>query len=287
MKSIKFLFVACLSLLGFSSCSSDQSAPIDVLVISGQTANGHCWEVMAQSLEDLYGSCDTFNADIMLMCEEGDAFNPDFAAYDVVVMTISVAKWSDEIKARFEEYVSSGGGVVAVHEGASPFPEWEEYNRMMGINGWAGRNEKNGPYYYWLDGEFVTDDTPGVAGAHGSRVPFEINVRNQEHPIMKNLPTVWTQYDDELYGKLRGYAENMEVLATAFSQAESGGSGREEPVMMTIRYGEGRIFHTVLGHTETNFTKAVDNEGYKVTLLRASEWVATGVVEKTAALNFQ
>ncbi len=285
MKKLKRLLFSAIAILALSSCSCGDE-PIKVLVISGQTANGHNWEVMAESLESIYGGCEVFDADISLMSIEGDAFNPNFAAYDVVVMTISNAVWSDEIKARFEEYVTGGGGVVAVHEGASAFPEWDEYNRMMGINGWAGRDERVGPYYYWLDGEFVTDDTPGRAGTHGSRVPFDINVRSAEHPIMRGLPAVWTQYDDELYGLLRGHAENMEVLCTAFSQAETGGSGREEPVMMTINYGKGRIFHTVLGHTQENFTTAHDNIGFQLTLLRGSEWAATGDVERTSTLLF-
>ncbi len=284
MKNIKLLFVALVALFGASSCSS---RPIDVLVISGQTANGHNWEMMVSSLEKIYGGCESFNTEFLLMCEQGEEFNPTFSDYDVVVMTISMAEWSDEIKSRFEEYVSSGGGVVAVHEGASPFPEWREYNRMMGINGWAGRNESNGPYYYWSDGEFIKDYSPGIAGKHGKRVPFDINVRSENHPIMEGLPTVWTHYDDELYGLLRGEGENMEVLATAFSQAETGGSGREEPVMMVIDYGKGRIFHTVLGHTQKEFSKAMDdNLGFQVTLLRGTEWAATGKVKSTSTLTF-
>ncbi len=283
MKNLKLSLLSIIALLGFISCA-DQ--PLKVLVISGQTGNGHSWEVMSKSLEGIYGGCDVFDAEIMLMSELGDDFNPNFSEYDVVVMTVSLAVWSDEIKSRFEEYVSSGGGVVAVHEGASAFPEWDAYNRMMGINGWAGRHENMGPYYYWLDGQFITDDTPGIAGKHGSRVPFDINVRNENHPIMRGLPTVWTQYDEELYGLLRGHAENMEVLCTAFSTAETGGSGREEPVMMTINYGKGRIFHTVLGHTQEETCRAHENPSFPVTLLRATEWVATGDVKRTAELTF-
>ncbi len=283
MDKLRVLLLALVVVVGLSSCGE---RPLNVLVVSGQTGNGHDWEVMSTSLEQIYGGCDVFKADIMLMCELGEEFNPDFSAYDVVVMAISCAVWSDELKARFEEYVTSGGGVVAVHEGASAFPEWNAYNRMMGINGWAGRNENMGPYYYWKDGEFVFDDTPGRAGMHGRRVPFDINVRHEEHPIMRGLPRVWRQYDEELYGLLRGHAVNMEVLATAFSEKESGGSGREEPVLMTIDYGKGRIFHTVLGHTQEGFYKAHENPSFPVTLLRGTEWAARAEVRRTSDLVF-
>ncbi len=258
---------------------------IDVMVISGQTGNGHNYEVMAQSLTEIYGSCDTFNMELTLMSQEGVTFDPHFDDYDVVVLTISNAKWSDNIKRRFESYVASGGGVVIIHEANNAFPEWGEYNRIIGLGGWGGRDEKHGDYYYWLDGKMVRDSSPGRGGAHGRRVPFDINIRNPKHPIVKGLPLSWRHYDDELYGLLRGPAENMEILATAYSDKSSKGTGREEPVLMTITYGKGRIFHTVLGHTQKDFTKAVDNKGYQVTLLRGTEWAATGKVKKTAKLT--
>ena len=53
---------------------------------------------------------------------------------------------------------------------------------------------------------------------------------------------------DELYDRLRGPAKNVQVLATAFSAVETRGTGEHEPILMAIRYGEGRIFHTTLGH---------------------------------------
>ena len=52
---------------------------------------------------------------------------------------------------------------------------------------------------------------------------------------------------DELYDSLRGPAEGMHVLATTYSAPEKGGTGRNEPMLMTVEYGKGRVFHTVLG----------------------------------------
>ena len=53
---------------------------------------------------------------------------------------------------------------------------------------------------------------------------------------------------DELYDKLCGPARELTVLATAHSEPNNKGSGEEEPMLMTIRYGKGRVFHTTLGH---------------------------------------
>ena len=54
---------------------------------------------------------------------------------------------------------------------------------------------------------------------------------------------------EELYDRLRGPAKNMTVLATAFAE---GGSERHEPVLITISYGKGRVFHTVMSHSHTS-----------------------------------
>ena len=52
---------------------------------------------------------------------------------------------------------------------------------------------------------------------------------------------------DELYDSLRGPAEDMHILATAYSAPKYDGTGRHEPMLMTLEYGNGRVFHTVLG----------------------------------------
>jgi type 1 glutamine amidotransferase len=73
---------------------------------------------------------------------------------------------------------------------------------------------------------------------------------------------------------LPGPAKNIRVLATAFADPEKNGSGRDEPMLMALRYGQGRVFHTTLGHIDYSMHCV----GFRTTLLRGSEWVATGEV---------
>ena len=64
--------------------------------------------------------------------------------------------------------MKEGGGMVSIHAANNAFPKWKEYNLMTGLGGWGGRNEKDGPYVYWKDGEIVRDNAPGRGGGAGA-----------------------------------------------------------------------------------------------------------------------
>jgi uncharacterized protein len=144
---------------------------------------------------------------------------------------------------------------------------------MTGIGGWRGRDERAGPYWYYRDGRLVSDDSPGIGGTHGRRIPYVVTMRAQ-HPITSGLPPSWTHAADELYAHLRGPGKNMTVLATAFSDPANQGSGREEPQLLVVQYGKGRVFHTTLGHDLV----ALSSLDFVVTFQRGVEWAATGAV---------
>ena len=87
---------------------------------------------------------------------------------------------------------------------------------------------------------------------------------------------------DELYDRLRGPAENLHVLATAYSDPATRGAGFHEPMLMTISYGKGRVFHTTLGHA----LEAIQCVGFITTLQRGAEWAATGKVTQKVPSDF-
>lgn len=266
-----------------------QAKTINVMLLSGQTDKYHNWEVTSAHLNAILDQEKRFSTHEVHIPAAGKAFDefvPDFANYDVVVLNLNLAEWNNKAKAAFETYVKRGGGIVVVHEANNAFPNWKEYNRITGLGGWAGRSEKDGPYYYWKDGDFVKDNSPGPGGAHGDRVPYVVNIRDTEHTITNGLPMKWLHQNDELYGNLRGPAENIQVLATAFSDKRSGGTGKEEPVLFTITYGKGRIFQTVMGHTSVDFSDSMQDVGFQVTFLRGVEWAATGKVRQKLPKEF-
>ena len=79
--------------------------------------------------------------------------------------------------------------------------------------------------------------------------------------------------DDELYHNLR-MMPGIRVLAVAFDAKEMRGTGKDEPIIWTVSYGKGRVFHTALGHD----TKAIAQPGFGVSFTRGAEWAARGAV---------
>ncbi|MFK7934162.1 MAG: ThuA domain-containing protein [Saprospiraceae bacterium] len=212
-------------------------------------------------------------------------FSPNFANYDVVISNFGwkAAPWSACTQKVFETYVKMGGGFVSVHAADNSFPEWEAYNQMIGIGGWGGRDEKNGPYVYYNEADkLVVDSTQGNAGAHGERHQFQVRLRDSNHPITAGMPQTWWTGVDECYAKLRGPAQDMTVLATAKDLSKKAPTDRHEPILMVIDYGKGRVFHTTLGHD----TDAFENVGFITSLLRGVEWAATGKVTQTIPTDF-
>ena len=110
---------------------------------------------------------------------------------------------------------------------------------MIGVGGWRGRTEQAGPYWFFRDGKLASDPSPGRAGSHGRRMPFQVTVRDTTHPIMQRPAAVWMHQGDELYARLRGPGKNMTVLATAFSDPANNGSGRDEPQLMVAQLRQG------------------------------------------------
>lgn len=265
------------------ACAPTPAAQYRALLIDGQ--NNHNWQETTPHIKKALEASGLFTVDIATSPPQGEDlsnFKPDFASYDVVVSNYNGESWPAATKSAFEAYVREGGGFVSVHAADNAFPKWKEYNRIIALGGWGGRDENWGPYVRFREGEIIQDESAGRGGSHGDRHEFPVVIRESSHPITRGLPGKWMHAQDELYDRLRGPAEHLTVLATAYSDPSTRGTGEHEPILMTIQYGKGRAFHTTLGHD----VFAMQCAGFITTLQRGAEWAATGEVTQAVPGDF-
>lgn len=152
---------------------------------------------------------------------------------------------SDKGKANLLQFVNSGKGLALSHLASASFPEWNEFRQMVGR--------------YWVMG----------TSGHGPRSIIKATVTPTKNPITKGIADFET--DDELYAKLQGDAK-INVLVTA----NSDWSKQIEPLVFTVNYGKGRIFHETFGHDP----RAIANPMTAQLTVRGCEWAATGKVTR-------
>ena len=289
-KMMLFVFILGLfSGFSFSSLTEPPTArSMKALIVTGQ--NNHDWKTSTPILKQILEDTGLFKVEVATSPSPGgnmDDFNLDFASCKLVVLNYSGDNWSASTQKAFVDYVSSGGGVVVYHSADNSFTQWKEYNEIIGLGGWENRNEKAGPYIYWKDGKIIRDTSPGIGGYHGYQHDFLIINRDTSHAITRGLPQKWMHARDELYSLMRGPGKNMHILSTAYSSPLQNGTGRDEPILFTVSYGKGRIFHTVLGHAGGEIPPPpMECVGFIVTFQRGAEWAATGKVTQKIPGDF-
>ncbi len=257
-------------------------AKIRVVVIDGQ--NNHKWRETTPFLKKALEQGGRFAVDVSSNVKgaekapEGTVpFPPDLSKYDAVVSNYNGAAWPAEFQKDFEHRVRDGKlGFVLFHAANNCFAGWPEFNKMIGL-GW--RDAKFGDRLY-LDGDGKEVRVPKGEGKNTGETnhPYAIVLRDANHPITKGMPKEWMHAKDQLMHNLRGPAENVKVLATAFCPATKA----NEPIVWTVDYGKGRIVHTPMGHD----VFAMSCVGFVTTMQRAVEWSATGNVTVAIPENF-
>ena len=208
------------------------------------------------------------------------AWRPKFSDFDVVLNNYNGQHWSDAMRSDFVDFVQKGGGVVNIHAANNPFSDWPEFNQMIGL-GWRNPNQGTRVVINDEDGKQIKSEPgQGPGAGHGRRHPFVVKTRHTSHPIMKGIPVEWFHGIDELYHGQRGPAANLDILASAFSDPKTGGTGKHEPMIWTTKFGEGRVVTNLLGHLwpgeKHKPLQPYHCVGFQTVLIRSLEWAATG-----------
>ena len=267
------------------SHSADAAEKLKLLIVDGQ--NNHKWQLTTPVLEKFLSETGRFDVSIATSppkkspAEAWEKFDPKFSKYDVVLSNYNGEEWPGGVKTNLEKYVSGGGALVIVHAANNAFPNWPAWNQMIGL-GW--RNNKYGNRVVVNDDgkQVVVPAGEGPGAGHGRQHEFSIRVRDTQHPVTQGMPAEWMHAKDELYHGQRGPGQSMNILATAYSDPNTGGTDAHEPMIWWIPFGKGKVFTTVMGHADYSM-KCV---GFQSVVARGSEWAATGEVTLSVPDNF-
>ena len=287
MKPFRQTFVANLLVLASAMLAAPAFAgegdKIRVLIIDGQ--HNHKWRETTPFLKQQLEKSGRFAVDVSSNLKPKDKpgdiatvpFPPDLTKYQVVISNYNGAAWPADFKKTFEQQVREGKlGLVLFHAANNCFSDWPDFNRMIGM-GW--RNAKFGDRLYFDEAGKAVRVPKGEGDNTGeTNHPYAIVLRDSEHPISKGMPQEWMHAKDQLMHNLRGPAEEVRVLATAFCPKTK----VHEPIIWTVNFGKGRIVQTPMGHD----VFAMRCVGFITTMERSTEWAATGKVTLRVPENF-
>ena len=227
--------------VGVSFCAVAADVPAKrVLLVTGQDYPGHKWQETAPVLaEAIRGDK---RLEVVVTENPKDLASPDLERYDAIVLHFMNWEQPDpgpQARENLKKFVEGGKGLVLVHFACGAFQEWPEFRNL------AGRSYD-----------------PALRG-HDPFGTFRVEMTGEKHPITEGLQAFETT--DELYTCLAG-DRPIKILASARSKVD----GKDYPMAFVFDYGQGRVFHSVLGHD----APALRNPPVAQLFRRATAWAA-------------
>ena len=263
----RILVVFCLALSVLAAGAAhaqEQAHKIRVLVLTGNSDWSHPWQGTAPFMQGILTNTGRF--DVKLEEEVRGITAATLANYDVLVDYYYGPRWGDVTEKAVEEFIRSGKGMVGIH-GITYGP----FFGQAGGSATEPRRLEGEPWGAFEDMLGMTWKLDNIG--HATRHVFAVQWVDQENPISRGLPPTFVA-NDELYHKI-DLKPNAHVLASAYDDPNvKGGTGKVEPVIWTVPYGQGRVVMMVLGHD----LLAMSQPGFMDVFARATEWAATGDV---------
>jgi uncharacterized protein len=210
-----------------------------ILILTGEDYPGHKWKLTSPVLKSVYQGDTRFQVDMIEDLSVVESV--DLSAYDGIVMHFK--NYDPNVPGRkafdnLSRFVKQGGGLVLVHFACGAFQEFKpEFTQLAG-RAWNPKLRGHDP--------------------HGE---FTVNITNTSHPITKGLADFTIR--DELYTCLDG-AVPIKVVASATSKVDK----KVYPMAFVLKLGQGRVFHSVLGHD----VEALQAKGAQDLYRRGTAW---------------
>ena len=212
-----------------------------VLLVTGEDYKGHQWKKTTPALKALLEEDPRITAEVLEDLTELAATKLD----DFQVVVMHFKNYDPMVPGRaaydsLSEYVGNGGGLVLVHFACGAFQEYRGDFETLAGRAWNPKRR-----------------------GHDPRGPFRVEMTQVDHEITRGLKPFETT--DELYTCLDG-----ETKITVLAESTSKVDGKQYPMAFVLRYGKGRVFHSVLGHD----VKAFEAEGVGQLYRRGTLWTA-------------
>src|SRR5882757_287745 len=252
--------------------SAEAADPIRDMILTGNSDYSHPSRPTAHSIREILDNTGRFDVRVE---EEVRGITPaTLATYDVLVDYYYGPRLGEVTEKAIEDFVRGGKGMVAIHG--------TDYGRFFGQAGGNPQEPKRrmeGEPWLAFE-EMVGMDWKIENIGHTRRHAYPVQWTDREHPIAKGLPPVFMA-NDELHHRI-DLKPNAHVIATAWDDPAipggGGGTGKDEPVIWTVPFGQGRVVMTVLGHD----LLAMTQQGFIEAFTRSVEWAASGDVKPPA-----
>ena len=221
-----------------------------VLLLSGGQRHHHGYRDQAFYLSNLLE--DTGRYETTIVEDAAILESPALGKYDVLVVLADRRDHEFHLSTPQQQAlldaVEGGLGYVSIHGADNSAPDWVPAWREM------------------LGGVFSHVGLPDSKTRKGT---YRVEIAESDHPIVKGLDDF--DLNDELYYQIQ-MQPGVQPLATVELE------GQDWPVAWTRTYGEGRVFHTPLGHRDFGPDKddPLRNPGMARLLMQGIIWVADG-----------